>query len=246
MNEQRSSSAAWTVFIVLCVLVLIGLMVPAIVWTVLIVLGSLGLLGWIVFATASFSAATKAHGPLMAFAKFFLLGTLGTIISTVLVKGNWAIAHGVEQSLVWGVFGVWIGASFVYAPAGVNALLAKNWWPSLSWLWSFLGCPNGGARWWMAFSTSAWINVLGGYAYTMMVTHKYTDHLILNHWHGIFGLTDFAGSVDPNVVIAFLWKTIWLFWLWAHAITFRLPEEWRVIFGALLSVALGILLAWMR
>lgn len=205
----------------------------SIAWTVITVLGSVVLLGWMALATPSFIAMTKAHGPLMAYAKFFFLGTLGTTLAVGLIKKDWTVAHGIEQAIVWGFFGIWIGMAFIYAAGGVGALIAKHWWFS-------------GPKLWVAFSTSLWINVLGGYAYTMMVSHKWTDHLIMNRWRGLFGLTDFADSVDPRVVVAFLWKTIWFFWLWAHTITFLLPEEWRVIFGAVLSVALGLLLAWKK
>ena len=38
-------------------------------------------------------------------------------------------------------------------------------------------------------------------------------------------------------------KTIPLFWIPAHTITFMLPQEMRVLFAALLSIALGIILA---
>ena len=38
-------------------------------------------------------------------------------------------------------------------------------------------------------------------------------------------------------------KTIPFFWYPAHTITFLLPEETRVLFAALLGVALGVILA---
>ncbi len=38
-------------------------------------------------------------------------------------------------------------------------------------------------------------------------------------------------------------KTIPLFWIPAHTITFLLPEEFRVLFAAVLSVMLGVLLS---
>jgi hypothetical protein len=38
-------------------------------------------------------------------------------------------------------------------------------------------------------------------------------------------------------------KTIPLFWYPAHTITFMLPGEYRVLFAALLGVALGVILA---
>jgi hypothetical protein len=38
-------------------------------------------------------------------------------------------------------------------------------------------------------------------------------------------------------------KTIPFFWYPAHTITFLLPSEQRVLFAALLGIALGVLLA---
>ncbi|MDE6112603.1 MAG: hypothetical protein K2G46_04230, partial [Bacteroidales bacterium] len=38
-------------------------------------------------------------------------------------------------------------------------------------------------------------------------------------------------------------KTIPLFWIPAHTVTFLLPPQWQVLFAALLGVVLGILLA---
>ena len=38
-------------------------------------------------------------------------------------------------------------------------------------------------------------------------------------------------------------KTIPFFWIPAHTITFLLPETFQVLFAALLSVALGVLLS---
>lgn len=202
----------------------------SIAWTVLIALGSLALIGWMVFDARGFGATTKAHGPLMAFLKFFALGTLGTIIKTAKNTGRAAIAHGFEQSVVWGSFGIWIGAAIVVFSIGVEGAIKAGWWFNVS---GFL----------LALSKSFWINLAGGYAFSMMVTHQYTDRLIMKRWHGLLAFTDFADSVDPRKTVAYIWKTIWLFWLPAHTITFMLPPEYRVFMAAGLSVALGFLLA---
>ena len=38
-------------------------------------------------------------------------------------------------------------------------------------------------------------------------------------------------------------KTIPFFWIPAHTITFILPQDYRVLFAAVLGIALGVLLA---
>lgn len=83
-----------------------------------------------------------------------------------------------------------------------------------------------------------------------MTLHKITDTHILatgGTLHGFFSpipigniLQHLNWKVQWNFVFK---KTIPLFWYPAHTITFLLPEELRVLFAALLGVALGIILA---
>ena len=50
--------------------------------------------------------------------------------------------------------------------------------------------------------------------------------------------------VDWNRFMAFVvGKTIPFFWIPAHTVTFLLPPEYRVFVAALLSIALGLILA---
>jgi len=51
-------------------------------------------------------------------------------------------------------------------------------------------------------------------------------------WQGFFGF-----------VVA---KTIPLFWIPAHTVTFLLPPEYRVLAAAFLSIALGAILAFAK
>lgn len=52
-------------------------------------------------------------------------------------------------------------------------------------------------------------------------------------------------AVDWDKMWGFVFKkTIPLFWIPAHTITFLMPPEWRILFAAVLSVFLGILLAY--
>ena len=51
------------------------------------------------------------------------------------------------------------------------------------------------------------------------------------------------GSVDWTKFVSFtLFKTVPLFWIPAHTVTFLLPQEYQVMMAASLSVALGIIL----
>ena len=186
------------------------------------------ILGWAVFGPASFVALTKAHPLKTAFMKFFFLGTFGTILKSGMMKKDWTIEYPLEQAVVWGFFGIWIAMAFTLFSAGVDALIAKHlWFP-----------------WFPALSKSFWINVAGGYAWSMMVTHQYYDRLVRTRWCNVLSIDEFAEEIDPKTTVAMLWKTIWGFWLIAHMITFSLPEEWRVVFAAVLAIALGFLISF--
>ena len=83
-----------------------------------------------------------------------------------------------------------------------------------------------------------------------MTLHKITDTHILNTGGTLKGLfTPIPmGSILQNLNWQIQWnfvfkKTIPLFWFPAHTITFLLPEDLRVLFAALLGVALGVILA---
>ncbi len=105
---------------------------------------------------------TKAHPALMSFIKFALLATFGECLKNRLTTGVWLPARVIIRAMVWGVFGIWIGADFVLVAAGVQGLIAKGQWSDA------VG----------PFGLSLWLNVLSGYGFTMMFTHYWADHLI--------------------------------------------------------------------
>ena len=89
-----------------------------------------------------------------------------------------------------------------------------------------------------AFSTSLLMNMI--FAYPMMLGHEWFGQVIEK---GKFiGGAEFFGSLNANVWGSFIPKTILYFWIPAHTITFLLPAEFRVLVGALLSMALGFIL----
>jgi hypothetical protein len=83
-----------------------------------------------------------------------------------------------------------------------------------------------------------------------MTFHKITDtHIIANGGtvKGLFKPIPFASvlkSINWDVMWNFVFKkTIPFFWIPAHTITFLLPSEFRVLFAAVLGIALGLILA---
>jgi hypothetical protein len=99
-----------------------------------------------------------------------------------------------------------------------------------------------------AFSVSATMNLTFGPA--LMFLHRMTDTFIdLTYEAGArrVGLRDVVRRIDwPGFVSLVLLKTIPFFWIPAHTVTFLLPAELRVLAAALLSMALGAILAFAK
>jgi hypothetical protein len=83
-----------------------------------------------------------------------------------------------------------------------------------------------------------------------MAFHKITDmHIVENNGtlRGFFTPINFRKQfveLDWATIWNFVFKkTIPLFWIPAQTINFMLPEEYRVLFAAFLSIVLGVLLS---
>ena len=83
-----------------------------------------------------------------------------------------------------------------------------------------------------------------------MTFHKITDtHILMTGGtlRGLFSpipMGEIMQGLNWRVQWEFVFKkTIPLFWFPAHTVTFLLPGEVRVLFAALLGVALGVILA---
>ncbi|MFH1235861.1 MAG: hypothetical protein V1685_02895 [Parcubacteria group bacterium] len=178
-----------------------------------------------------FIAATQQHPYLMGFVKVACLATFGECLKKRIMTGTWQFSRPVARFFVWGLFGVWFAAAFPFAISGTRALIDKHLWID-------------GPKLWVAFSSSLWINPLGGYAFTMMVTHEYCNKAIDRG--AVISLKTFSecmtGSSAANAWFRFIPKTIFFFWIPAHTITFLLPQHYYVLFAASLSIVLGFIL----
>lgn len=180
-----------------------------------------------------FIATTTAHPYAGGFFKFALLATMGEMLVTRLNSGNFKKAPGfIYRVLIWGFLGCVITLIFQIFAGGVTIALDKGY---------LIGKGNPIA---FAFFTSFLMNVT--FAPTMMAFHRYTDtYLDLKFGEGIAKPTpaQVVAKIDWNGFISFvIFKTIPLFWIPAHTITFLLPGEYRVLVAAFLSMALGLLL----
>lgn len=173
----------------------------------------------------------------LSFVKFALLATFGEMLILRLNSGSYSTkSFGlIPKALVWGVLGISLYFAFTIFYGGVNWLLfkggvAQNFMSQL--LFSFL--------------VSFFMNIF--YAPILMVTHHVTDLFIVSN-NGRFPIKKFhtlelLKQIDWDKMWSFvIKKTIPLFWIPIHTITFLLPEQYRVLIAAVLSIVLGLFLA---
>ncbi len=192
-------------------------------------------------------AINQAHPIITSFIKFALLATLGESLGLKIKEGRFS-KEGfglLPRAIVWGFLGISIFFAFRIFAAGTPTLLS---------VLGFASAPDAikGAfsldKLATSFSISVAMNVV--FAPVMMTFHKITDtHIVENGGRSVALLKpiDFSGilqKIDWNIQWGFVFKkTIPLFWIPAHTITFLLPPEFQVLFAAILSVILGAILS---
>lgn len=195
-----------------------------------------------------FRSLNMSHGYILSFVKFAVLASFGECLALRIVSGTyWKRGFGLlPKMIVWGVLGVIIKAAFVVFATGVPAMLASLGLPvSLT----DLATGTFGKRFILALGISTFLNCI--FAPIFMTLHKITD----GHIHDYKGtLTALCRPINMKKQLASInwdiqWgfvfkKTIPLFWIPAHTITFLLPADFRVLFAALLGIALGVILAF--
>jgi len=180
---------------------------------------------------------TTEHAYLGGFIKFFILATMGELLAIRIVTSDWNIPKGLPyRAFVWGLLGMAIVLIFNVFAAGIAGALANGF------------MPGGNSKFVFAFFVSFTMNL--SFAPTMMAFHRITDTFIdlkYENKKGKVTLSDVVKSIDWDGFISFvLMKTIPIFWIPAHTITFLLPPEYRVLSAAFLSIALGSILAFAK
>ncbi len=160
------------------------------------------------------------------FIKFFFLASIGDFIGVRLKTKSWKIPKNIFlKAIVWGFIGIVIVLMFTIFSTGVLQLQETNI------------LPFEGSTFAFALFTSILMNVI--FAPTMMAFHRVSDTLL----DGVKSIDEAVRQIDWGqffkVVIL---RTIPLFWIPAHTITFLLPAEYRVIFAAVLGIFLGLIL----
>lgn len=180
---------------------------------------------------------TTEHAYTGGFVKFFILATMGELLAIRIVTSDWNIPKGLPyRAFVWGLLGMAIVLIFNVFAAGIAGALANG----------FL--PGGNSKFAFAFFVSLIMNL--SFAPTMMTFHRITDTFIdmkYENRKGKVTLSDAAKRIDWDGFVSFvIVKTIPIFWIPAHTITFLLPPEYRVLSAAFLSIALGAILAFAK
>ncbi len=190
----------------------------------------------------AFVALNTAYPYMMGFAKFVVLATMGELLALRITVGQWRRPVGLwMRAAVWGVLGMAITLMFQVFSAGVVATIAKGMLP---------GGYSATATFVTAFLISTVMNL--AFAPTFMAFHRVTDtyidladgklaNLARVDLKTVIGRIDWHGFVSFVVI-----RTLPLFWIPAHTVTFLLPPEFRVLMAAFLSIALGGILAFAK
>jgi len=172
----------------------------------------------------------------MGFIKFAILASMGEILALRLAHHTWKRPVGmVYKTIVWGSLGMLITFMFSFYSSGVNSMMEQEIFQLGNGLLSTI---------FTAFLTSVLMNLTFGIVF--MAMHRISDTYIemrVNHEKP--SLIELIQKIDWAAFIDFVvFKTIPLFWIPAHTITFTLPTHYRVVVAAYLSIVLGVILAY--
>lgn len=197
---------------------------------------------------AWYKSFNAAHAMIMAFLKFGILATLGEMLGCRISTGDYTTpTFGVlPRMVVWGLLGIVISMAMTVFSNGIPAFISSMGGENLVAAFKADGFAWGKLV--VALSISVMMNTF--FAPVFMTFHKITDTHIAENGGSIKAL--FHPIDMRRHIVELNWdrqwsfifkKTIPLFWYPAHTITFMLPGEYRVLFAALLGVALGVILA---
>lgn len=198
--------------------------------------------------TAQYSRINEAYPLLMSFLKFAVLATFGETLGLRIREGiyNYKGFGLIPRAIIWGVIGVTIKLAFVVFDNGMQVFMEEV--AGICGATQFSTMEMGLTKILIALSISIPLNVI--YAPVMMTMHKITDTHIMDNQGTVRGLfkpiklAEISQRINWDVQWNFVFKkTIPYFWIPSHTITFLLPPQARILFAALLGIALGVILA---
>jgi hypothetical protein len=183
-----------------------------------------------------------------SFLKFAILATMGEMLGMRIRSGKFLTGDFglIPRAVVWGFLGVFTKAAFMIFGGGVPAIALHFGMQDPS---SVMSGGLSVQKILLSFLISLFLNII--YAPVLMLTHKVTDSHIsktggtISGFLSPFSVSKTLAEVDWNTMWGFVFKkTIPFFWIPAHTITFLLPQELQILFAAILSTALGLILAF--
>ncbi|MBR5439221.1 MAG: hypothetical protein IKV61_03270 [Clostridia bacterium] len=169
---------------------------------------------------------------IMGFIKFALLATAGELIALAIAKREFTLPVKVFwRFIIWGFIGIWITFMMKVYSTAVNSLMQAG---------LLIGGNN---KFLSALFTSVLMNT--SFGPTFMAVHKITDKMLeLFAKKQKVTLSAIITGIDWSNFWGFtILKTVPLFWIPMHTVTFLLPAEYQVMMAAALSVALGVILS---
>lgn len=164
---------------------------------------------------------TTNYKLLSGFIKFGILSTMGELLAQRLTTKEWKFqSFFFIRVIIWGLLGAIITLMFTIFDAGVTKALEANL------------LPGGNSKFAFAFFTSAVMNLT--FAPTFMFTHKITDTYLDMKNEGIknINIKSIVDRIDLNRFLSFvIGKTVPLFWIPAHTVTFLIPGQYRVLYN---------------
>jgi len=185
----------------------------------------------------------------MSFLKFGILSTMGEMLGCRISTGQYVTpTFGVlPRMIVWGILGMGINMAMIIFSKGTPMFMEYMGMTNAvqSFIADELFTMN---KLWVALAVSIAMNTI--FAPVFMTFHKITDAHIAENGGSLKALITPIpmarrfSELNWQAQWGFVFKkTIPFFWYPAHTITFLLPPEQRVLFAALLGIALGVLLA---
>ena len=194
----------------------------------------------------TYSRFNMEHAYIMSALKFMILATFGEILSLRIRTGKYYTpGFGIiPRMIVWAFLGIRIKIAFViFGSAGPKLLISMgiNIDPNV------MVQPFTSFKLLAAFTISTTMNLF--FAPVFMTFHKITDeHILLSGGtlKGFFTPINF-NEIFPKLNWKVMWgfvykKTIPLFWIPAHTLTFLLPQEFQILVAAILGIVLGVIL----
>ena len=190
------------------------------------------------FTRNGLETATENYPYLMGFVKTSILASMGELLAGRISTGKYFCRKGVlPRFIIWGLLGMGFVLMFKVFALGVVGAMDSGILPNVTNT-GFLG------NLYRAFMISLIMNLV--FAPTFMIVHRITDTFIdlkNSNQKEKVSLSLVIQTIDWKYFFGFIvLKTIPIFWIPAHTITFLLPENYRVLMAGFLSIALGLIL----